>query len=408
MNHFSGITNDSPDCAISENSMAVPNLSPNSPILISDSSFSEDELEAELARIHNTSTANSNLNSEKIEKSPIEASKSDNMNSNLSSENIEKSPTKASKSDKMNSSRPIVILQSRSIKKANMSRDTFQSKVESIISSGGSPDASQSSGCPVNPTSQLPVTLPFPQKKIGPMSSCLRYGAALPSNMNFYIEEDSPERQCADGKSTGNANTTVEEILNNDISVFLSSQITRLVNHEWRTADEVVVKKMRKHEEPKFKYAKPTVQDNDDNPEHAAKWCTYSKLVNLKVNQFGKATGWFHLYQYNLYNAPIDHDQLPVMFNLSNDHWRALESIFKILPNYEFSNTRRVERSTIQLQTFEKGLDLHLTSLSQINSCYITFKDGVPDQFFLKHNLKKKIDNTDAIDPYILDTMKKP
>lgn len=335
--------------------------------LISDDSSLEDEVSTELSRIHNVE--------DRVDTKDV-IKDSENTTTSQDYE---------------------VICQKRVLNRSHMNRDSFISKVSTMITSGRSPEA-------------LKSILPLPsrpRKTSGRLWSRIKVNQVGTSHQDFY-DDDSSEDSTKDGKAndepTVNDDKNVEEILNNDLSVFLSSQLTRLVDQEWRKTSEVAIKKARKLIESNFTYAKPIVRVND-GPHDNAKGCFYSRLVSLKVNNAGKAKGWFHLYQYNLWNVPMDHGQLQVMFNLKNEEWTALEEAFTMLPNYEFSSINKVDRETHQLSTLQ-DMDLYLKSISQVNSCYITFKDGEPDQCFATHNPAKKIDNTKAIDPYILETMR--
>lgn len=231
--------------------------------------------------------------------------------------------------------------------------------------------------------------------------------ASKPSTRNIYMQDSSSDEILQPLQPPGNNdfNSHINEVLNHEYSVFLSSQI---VSSSCEDEHDINSTNENKIKVPSINFT------NQINPDvtianHSAT-CFYVKIVCVRFqkDQFFKIT--INIPQFNFYSIDIEDENIKTLLNLNAPDWTTLKFFLNSAITYTYVQPKKddaTKSSNTNSTMFTTSLDNFFETLSEFKTFYLNstnnsliyYDAGVPA------NLNINLSST--IEPSVLEAMKR-
>ena len=222
-------------------------------------------------------------------------------------------------------------------------------------------------------------------------SSKRRRNAPAPNIGLEYIESQGESQPDIESGNETEA-LVQEQMLNDDFSVFLSSQLMI----DQKPADEVQVPP----EPPSFTFI-PSSAEHFEQPEE--NFCFIAQLKRVLYVKELRFDIQVTLPQYNLFDLTFSDDNIKPLLDVTDEEYAALLSLLNVIEKYEYSLDDK--RSQIGDNFLVKQLDLFFSSQLKFKSLQFTIENGNFTCGDGCHSLKSNGDLTSAIPSDLLSAI---
>ena len=195
-----------------------------------------------------------------------------------------------------------------------------------------------------------------------------------PSSRNIYMQESSSE-EIQPLPQTGNIDFTshIDDVLNREYSVFLSSQVIGYSEHDTNadTNDNNIFV-------PPINF---TNQINPDNPviipnNNAA--CFYANIVGARFQKDEFFILTLNIPQFKFYSIDIEDNNIKTLLNLNALEWKTLTDLLNLAIKYVYVNPKKgeVKSSKTDSNMFTTLLDKFFETSTAFKSFYLNYNNN--------------------------------
>ncbi|CAO1367173.1 unnamed protein product [Diamesa hyperborea] len=233
--------------------------------------------------------------------------------------------------------------------------------------------------------------------------------ASKPSTRNIYMQDTSSDEILQPLPQPGNIDfhSHIDEVLNHEYSVFLSSQIIGYSCDDEQNTD--TTPKDNKITMPTINFTTQITPDAIIPKENAA--CFYVNILGVRFHKDAFFILTLNIQQFKFYSIDIENENIKILLNLNDLEWTTITDLLNLAIKYNYVKPKKGEVrkvSKTNSNTFTTLLDKFFDTstafktfyLNSVNNSLIFYNaDGVATDL--------NIDLTSTISPSILEAMKR-
>ena len=199
------------------------------------------------------------------------------------------------------------------------------------------------------------------------------------SPRNIYINDSSSEDITQPIQNHGNIdiNDHINEVLNHEYSVFLSSQIEGCDDYENDTNKSI--NKIKADNQP-INFIKQLNSDVTSTNYSTA--CFYVKIISVKFQKDVLFHVTLNIPQFNFYSIDIENDNIKILLNLNEIEWKTLKRLLNLTVFYNYNDpernrhVRNCKKTTSNSTYFSSLLDRFFETITSFKIFYLNSNDN--------------------------------